>query len=120
MLTACPYTFKSLMEKRGLLNEIPTDEQIVLVKDLLIVAFFFHLFFKLIYFIFSKTNGPHSSRHIPGSTVQFTPEFVKYFHEREKFLKQYQRDLPQLKQTQLDLTSQEVILIDEYEKVKNE
>lgn len=37
MLTACPYTFKSLMEKRALLNEIPTDEQIVLVNNLLFI-----------------------------------------------------------------------------------
>jgi hypothetical protein len=62
-------------------------------------------------------NGPQSSRHIPGSTVQFTPEFVKYFHEREKFLKQYQHDLPKLKKNQLDLTNQEAILLEDYEKV---
>ena len=52
-----------------------------------------------------------------AGTVQFTPDFVKYFHEREKSIKKYQHDLPQLKQTQQRLTDQEALLLADYEQV---
>jgi len=74
MLTACPYTFKSLMEKRALLNEIPTDEQIVLVNNLLFIIeliFFCNKFdssfINSIFLLVEWTSifATHSGQHSP-------------------------------------------------------
>ncbi|CAF0818675.1 unnamed protein product [Brachionus calyciflorus] len=60
-------------------------------------------------------NQVHST-----STVTFTPDFVKYYFEREMKIPGYIRELELLKRSQFELTEQEAELRNKYEKTLGE
>jgi hypothetical protein len=110
MLTSCPSALKALIQKSSYISESKEINN-QSVKSFKILFQKFYNFKKLL-----KLNVQQKHH---ANAVTFTPEFVKYFHERENKIEQYKRDLPELKKSQADLKNQESVLLNDYESVKN-